>query len=271
MLFLHIGLHKTGTTFLQQAVFPKWKGIHYIPEDKLEFLVRMDGAQDYLLSREGLSGKNWAHAEERAKNIACLAELFPLAKVLISFRKHSSFIVSSYKQYLQQGGYLAFEDYFDLNADRGFMKQEDFLFRNKMDLVDQLFEPSPFVMLYEDITKNLAYLLPALERYMGGTAPAVEDIKLGRRNKSVGYYPAKLLRYLNGKSFSKLNDQGKYDLYNWRLKRLGLDPRSICQYKLGFLPDRPILNAEQLKQIDNLYADDWAYIKERAASCGNAH
>ena len=69
MLFLHIGLHKTGTTFLQQAVFPKWQGINYIPEDKLEFLVRMDEKQDYLLSREGLSGKNWAHAEERAKNI----------------------------------------------------------------------------------------------------------------------------------------------------------------------------------------------------------
>lgn len=270
MLFLHVGLHKTGTTFLQQAVFPKWQGINYIPEDKLEFLVRMDESQDYLLSREGLSGKNWAHAEERAKNISALAGLYPQAKVLLSFRKHSSYIVSSYKQYLQQGGYLPFNEYFDLPTDQGFMKREDFLFRPKIELVDERFEYSPFAMLYEDITTNLAEVLRSLQNYMGGHAPSMGNIKLSRRNKSVGYYPAKLLRYLNEKSHSKLNANGQYDLYNWRLKRLGLDPRSICQYKLGFLPDKPILEQARLEEIDDFYVEDWSYIKQRVAQCKTA-
>jgi hypothetical protein len=128
MIFFHVGLHKTGTTFLQRAVFPKWRGITYIPWPNLELFLRLDSGRTYLVSREGLSGRNWAHHHERDASLKRLSELFPDAQILISFRKHSGYIISSYRQYLQRGGAEVFERYFDIESDGGFMKRDDFIF-----------------------------------------------------------------------------------------------------------------------------------------------
>lgn len=265
MLYLHIGLHKTGTTFLQKAVFPLWQGLEYLPLDKLEYLVRMSEEKNYLLSREGLSGQNWMHKAEREACIVRLAKLFPDARVIMSFRQHPGFIVSSYNQFLQRGGFLEFKDYFSLQSDNSFMASEDFLFRDKIDLVANEFGHQPHVVLHQDIVSDIGKVIRSLEGFMGGSGPSVEAIKSRKFNKSVGHYPAKILRSLNRHSRSELNPDGRYPLYHWRLKKLGLDPRSICQYSLGFLPDRPLLSAEQALAINDHYEQDWRYVLAAAA------
>lgn len=269
MLYLHIGLHKTGTTFLQQELFPKWKGIRYLAEDKLEYLTRMKRTEVYLLSREGLSGKNWMHADERSACIKNLSNMLPDAKILLSFRKHSGYIISSYTQYLQQGGYLPFEEYFDIEHDHGFMKIEDFLFKKKVDDVYECFDHLPFVILHEDILKDLEGLTKRIQGFIGGEAPDIHRISRRKHNKSVGYYPAKVLRYLNRISKSELNPNGKYDLYNWRFKRYGVDPRSLCQYRLNFLPEKSFISDSLRKSIDEYYGDDWAYVTRLGGAAGS--
>ena len=112
MLFLHIRLHMTGTTFLQKAVFPYWKDITYLPHDKLEDISR-------------------------------LARLFSGARIILSFRRHSSYIASSY---LQRGGYL-------------------------------LFGSEPFVKLHEDSVVNLRKMLCDSEVFMGGKVSPLNKIK----------------------------------------------------------------------------------------------
>lgn len=263
-LTLHIGLHKTGTTFLQRAVFPLWTGIAYVATDNLEVLLRAPTDRPVLLSREGLSGQNWAPHAVREISIARLGTMFPKARVMISFRKHSGYIASSYSQYLQRGGYLPFAEYYDHERDHGLMKRADFLFQPKIAAVQQHFGSLPFVFLQEEISSSLGDLLRDMERFIGGTAPAPETITQTRFNQSVKYHPAKLLRFLNGLARSELNPNGRYDLYHWRLKRLGLDPRSICQYRLWFFPTRPMIAKELSATIDASFADDWAFITKLA-------
>lgn len=268
MLYLHIGLQKTGTTFLQKAVFPRWKGINYLPTDNLEKLLRIEDDEINLLSREGLSGKNWSSDTERRRNISNLAKHFPQARIILSFRRHSDFILSSYKQYLQRGGFEDFEHYFDIQSNQGFMKREDFLYRTKLETVLGCFEEAPFVILYSQIIEGLPQLLSNMEAFIGGSAPKVEDIPRKRYNKSVGYYPAILLRWLNRHASSELNPDGRYPLYHWRLKRLGIDPRSVCQYRLGFLPDKPMIPESIRREIDLYYTSDWDYIVRYAEQQG---
>lgn len=263
-LILHIGLHKTGTTFLQQAVFPLWRGIAYVPTDNLEVLLRAPTDRPVLLSREGLSGRNWAPHRVREISIARLGAMFPRARVMISFRRHSGFVASSYSQYLQRGGYLPFEQYYDHQRDQGLMKRDDFLFRPKVESVQRHFGAMPFVFLQEEITSSFAGLLRDMERFIGGQAPAPEAIKPTRFNQSVKYHPAKLLRFLNSFARSELNPAGRYDLYHWRLKRLGLDPRSICQYRMWFFPTRPMIAPDISAAIDASFADDWAFVTAAA-------
>jgi hypothetical protein len=259
VLYFHVGLQKTGTTFLQQEVFPKWEGISYLKAD-LEVLLRLDEKRTYLVSCEGLSGQNWAHHDMREKSLKRLSEAFPGSRVLISFRKHSGYIVSSYRQYLQRGGALPFDEYFDLANDRGFMKRDDFQFRRKIDAIEEYFRRTPFVFLHEELRKDIEGLLADMECYIGGRAPAPASISMRQINAGVGYYPAKLLRWLNARTKSELNPDGQYDLNNLVLKRLKLTPRDVCRYWLAFLPSAPFLSESRVRAIDDFYEIDWAYV-----------
>ena len=265
-LILHIGIQKTGTTFVQNAVFPLWKGIHYLGNDKLEILLRCPSDRPVLLSREGLSGQNWAHHAVRERSIARLAHLFPKARIMLSFRKHSRYIASSYCQYLQRGGYLPFEEYFDPLNDSGYMKVDDFRFKLKVDAVQAYFGRTPFVFFQEELHQDIDKLLTDMESLIGGKAPAKSDIKNRKYNQSVKYHPAILLRFLNRYSRSELNPDGALPLYHRRLINMKLDPRSICQNWLSFAPNKSMITPELSAIIDNLYAEDWAYVQSVADS-----
>lgn len=58
--FLHVGLHKTGSTVLQNRVFPRIQGIDYLgrPFGTKHFLHRLARSQGdkVLLSSEGMAG-----------------------------------------------------------------------------------------------------------------------------------------------------------------------------------------------------------------------
>jgi hypothetical protein len=265
-LILHIGVQKTGTTFVQNAVFPLWKGIQYIHTDKLELILRCSREKPVLLSREGLSGQNWAHHDVRELSIARLAQLFPNARIMLSFRRHSKYIASSYCQYLQRGGYLPFEQYFDPQNDTGYMKIDDFRFALKVGAVQRYFGRSPFVFFQEELHRDIEALLGDMEDFIGGTAPAKSQIKNKKYNQSVKYHPAILLRFLNRYSRSELNPQGRLPLYHQRLVRLKMDPRSICQNWLQFAPNRPIITPEVSEVIDSLYQEDWNLVQAAAES-----
>ncbi len=179
-----------------------------------------------------------------------LSELFPDARILISFRKHSGYIISSYRQYIQRGGAVDFEIYFDIAADRGIMTRDDFLFRPKIAAIERYFGHRPFVFLHEELSKNMDGLLRDLEGYLGGRAPTVPTSRQRRYNESIGYYPAKLLRRLNALTKSELNPEGKYELNRASLQRWNLTPSLICQKRLLFLPSRPFLSEERTEAID---------------------
>jgi len=265
-LVLHIGIQKTGTTFMQDLVFPRWQGIDYVYTDKVELLLRSSRERPVLLSREGLSGQNWAHHEVREQSIARLAGLFPQARIMLSFRRHARYIVSSYNQFLQRGGCLTFEQYFDPYNDSGFMKIDDFRFALKVDAVERYFQRAPFVFFQEEIGRDLQGLLDDMQDFIGGEAPPAESIRSSKRlNQSVRYHPAKLLRYLNSKSRTELNPAGSWPLYHPRLQQLKLDPRTVCQRWLRFAPDLPLVSAQTCEHIDSLYEQDWNYVNEASA------
>jgi hypothetical protein len=273
MIFFHVGLHKTGTTFLQKAVFPRWRGVEYIAWPHLELFLRLDDSQTYLVSREGLSGQNWAHHDARERSLQKLAELFPDCRILISFRKQAGYINSSYNQYVQRGGTITFREYFELKQDGGVMKRQDFLYRPKIEAIERYFGHRPFVFLHEELITDLDSLLGDMERYIGGHAPARDQIPTKRYNESVGYYPAKLLRWLNGFNKSELNPKGKYNLGHPTLQRFGLTPAIICQKWLGFLPKRAFLTPAEIAEIDEFYSEDWEYVRRfaRERRNGNGH
>lgn len=82
MLYLHVGLHKTGTTYLQSAVFKNWSSVHYLRHLTIENFLRVDPQDTVLVSREGFSGPALGHQHEKIAFLKRLSRMFPDARIL---------------------------------------------------------------------------------------------------------------------------------------------------------------------------------------------
>jgi len=115
-LYMHIGLHKTGTTFLQDAIFPNLKGIKYFykPTNQKGEIDPFDINEKgkILISDEEISRSvpNRNH-HTRLEFIQLLHKNFPDAKIILGLRDYQPWLKSCYSQYIKAGGYLKLNDY----------------------------------------------------------------------------------------------------------------------------------------------------------------
>lgn len=133
---LHIGYHKTGTTWLQRFLFSSQRsGVssvasHHLVERAFvavnpfcfhpaearagfEPALRNAAALGLVpvLSHERLSGNPHSGGYDSRAIADRLAQTFPEARVLLVIREQRSMLVSVYKQYVKQGGAASFRDY----------------------------------------------------------------------------------------------------------------------------------------------------------------
>lgn len=138
--FIHVGDYKTGTTWLQETVFPLNKEIQYLGDHfknlELQKVVRelvdvrdLDFDAQRLrnsfksnfsredgkivgISREALSQSNYITGEHAKRNAQRLKEVFGDTKIIYVIREQSSMLGSIYSQYIKTGGTRSFEDWF---------------------------------------------------------------------------------------------------------------------------------------------------------------
>lgn len=142
--FLHIGYHKTGSTWLGRHVFAdraagfsvavRPRELHsdfvavnpfgFAPEPVAErFEPRLREARNQglvpVLSHERLSGNPHSGGHDSKSIADRLAAAFPDARVLIVIREQRSMLVSLYKQYVKRGGAASLSRYVGMPPARG--------------------------------------------------------------------------------------------------------------------------------------------------------
>lgn len=126
---LHVGLHKTGTTWLQRRIFAAKHGreLQYCGDIDLiyrQFLIPGPGdfsaataraafaplleqaagnGQPVVISGENLAGRPFHARHLREITAGRLAETFPEARILLTIREQNAIISSMYGQYLRFG------------------------------------------------------------------------------------------------------------------------------------------------------------------------
>lgn len=113
---IHLGLHKTGTTFLQKNVFPLIKNVNLIcrPISFGDFCIKKDMLN--IISNEGFSF-SMPHLSrcsiDYQKNVLlCFKKLFPDAKIIVGVRNRDSWLKSCYSEYIRaSGGFISFDKY----------------------------------------------------------------------------------------------------------------------------------------------------------------
>ncbi len=125
-VYLHIGLHKTATRFLQRSVFAHLDPaqFNYNPQPLVDRLyrhirypqdaqagaafieeaarVRADGRK-LLISLPDISGDMYNSHENARHNLQVLQQQYPQARVLYFVRNQADWLLSAYRQSIQKG------------------------------------------------------------------------------------------------------------------------------------------------------------------------
>jgi len=104
-VIIHVGLQKTGTTFLQEEIFKKFKNARYIRDISFTNLC-FKRDKKTIIANESLSGNPYSDDVDRFQIIDNLHKLFPDAKIIIGYRNKKDMKRSLYSQYIRNGGYV---------------------------------------------------------------------------------------------------------------------------------------------------------------------
>ena len=255
-IFYHVGLGKTGTTYLQYRVFPKFKGIYYIQRTKYRRsfdIIRNTNYERYLVSNE--------FDRQYPVEIKRIASAFPNAKIIMVLRRHDSWMASQYRRWVKNGYPATFEEFIDLDNDNGEWKIDEVYYYPYIEMAEKLFNDKPLVMLYDDLRKDPVAFFKRIAKFTGaGFNP--DDISLNRvhtsynekqllfRRKWNKYFagtlkesPNKYLAFLQNTFYVKPVRYGT--LYFSKLLPDSMKPQEVLT------PDG------HLNRIKEFYKDDW--------------
>lgn len=262
----HIGLHKTGTTYLQQRVFPNLRGIEYLRWRNIEYYLRLKRGRTYLTSCEGLSGTTFATLDTRLEAIRNLAAMFPGAKVIVGFRDHGGYLASLYSQYLRYGGKHRFSDFFSLDgtAPDALLRADNINFQAIIETVAAEFGTRPFVYIMQQMFSDEQTFLRKLSEFADCDQVPNSLMQGEASNRGLKGKQGEWLRRCNSLFDVRFSKDGRNRPYQ-SLVRYRLDPPTICRRWLSVIPSGPLVDSETRKKINSYFRDDWQYVEEYVA------
>ena len=216
---LHIGYHKTGTTWLQQHVFGD-SGAGFSQMGGAQRLIainafdfrprrirkqmerRIGQAQAQglvpVLSSERLSGEPHFGGYDSEVIADRLAAVFPNARILVIVREQTSMFLSIYKEYIRRGGAASLRQYLATPRDGYWLPQFRFEFLEYHRLIgyyqDLFGAESVMVLPYELLRAQPATFLRQIGEFVGVPAaqPQVRPV-----NVSLSAFALGLKRHAN--------------------------------------------------------------------------
>ena len=259
-VFFHLGPKKTGSTYLQQNIFPKLTGIAYYGKGdfkKHKSILDKGTEEKYLFSRE--------FDESLERKINEISVDVPQAKIILVLRRQDSWLASRYKYHIKKYGGLEFEEFFDLESDTGFCKKEELCFRTKIEWIENSFENKPLILIFDDMKNCPDKFIKQITDFLGiqidGNAKINNVVKKAFSDKQLN-----VLKKINrSHPYMRLNTGFKL------LNRLHYKLRGFFLYMVAYIvPFIPrqwlgndiLIEPEKLEKIRAYYQTDWEYCKQ---------
>jgi len=269
-IFFHVGLAKTGTTYLQHKFFPKLKGIRYIQRTKYrDFkyvqIIEKTDYDRYLISNE--------FDRQLKKEVNNIASVYPYAKIIMVLRRHDYWIASQYKRRIKNGYSFYFKEFIDLEKDQGFWKQKDLYFYPMIKMIENKFKSRPLVLFYRDLRNDPYLFLEKIAKFLGATFDK-ESVDLSPKHRSFNEKQLKIIRKFSRFLFSQ---NFEYSDKYWvsKIQRLfRMIPRYFILFASQLAPDflveeSPLIPEKELEKARKHYEDDWNRCLEYASEARN--
>ena len=267
-IYFHVGLAKTGSTFLQKNFFPYLKNIKYInTHDYVNCIdiINKSNYKSYLISRE--------FDKQFEREIKKFISYFPDTKIIVVFRRHDQWITSQYKRAVKNGWYWDFKNYYNIN-NKGIWKNSDLTYMNKLKIIKKYSKSKPLILKFEELKKNPFNYLNKISNYTDSKYLKTQ-ILLKNVHKS---YSEKQLIFL--KKFCKIFKKTPPKYYDYQEITLDKTIRNTNRIK-HWLLYRPwwllfhlvmytsllipkslivknsLINKNDLAEIKNKFKEDW--------------
>ena len=278
---VHIGYHKTATTWFQKHVWPsatshEWvpretsqaaflapPGMHFDPSASAEILGLGKRAKQIVLSEENLSGyihNGGMHGLIGPEMARRIRAVLPDARIVIFVRNQREIVRAAYAQYVSGGGTFSLKRYLDSHRRvRGALTRpykapafewEHFEFDRLIAHYDRLFgRENVHVYPYEAL-RDRPTLLRRLRRDLGISIP-MDMNETAKANRSLGPGALLALRFANlFTRQSVVNKSWLIDLPGGQILR------HAVKRALALFPARRFVLPDELRQrIDEHYAE----------------
>ena len=272
-IYFHVGLAKTGSTFLQKNFFPYLKNIKYINTHNYVNcidIINKTNYKSYLISRE--------FDKQFEREIKKFISYFPDTKIIVVFRRHDQWIASQYKRAVKNGWHWDFKNYYNIN-NKGIWKNSDLTYMNKLKIIKKYSKSKPLILKFEELKKDPFNYLKKISNYTDSKYLKTE-ISLKTVHKS---YSEKQLIFL--KKFCKIFKKKPPKYYDYQEITLDKTIRNTNRIK-HWLLYRPwwllfhlvmytsllipkslivknsLINKNDLAEIKNKFKEDWKKVFE---------
>lgn len=261
--YFHLGLPKVASTYFQTQVFPKLKDVTYFPKHQFEQyrqLAPYAHPDKYLFSCE--------KDRDLPATVEDIVRIFPTARFILFFRRQDDWLLSRYKYHIRKHGYFSFQEFFDIDHDNGYWRQEDLWYQNKIRHIERVSKYKPLILTYDLFKSQPDQFIDYLLQYIGTSLHADvatdKTIKPAFREKQLIILRMfnKLYPYSEATTPYRLLNKVHYKYREFLLHTVAFSslllPTSFAK-KQSLLTEQDVHNLERIRQF---YADDWAFCRD---------
>ncbi len=264
-LFIHGGLNKTGTTFLQTQFFPQISSTASLFIGDTFRAFRKFNLSEYrnlLISDEGLLGipileTKKQKVQGRFQFLENLSSLNLNPSIILSIREPGAWVVSLYRQYIHMGGSLRPEKFWSPQGD-GFLPRESVKMSPLVQKIIRDFPGPHFLYDFSSFQNDFAGTLKVLSEYLGDSTFDPETLQQEKSNPGISGNRLELLRKINKLVRSNVHPRKPIPLY-WFQVLTGNTPRNLLQSSRKVTTGRVEERLQTWKsEVSDYYRDDYA-------------